>query len=212
MPTVTYLYQPNDIVYAVQSGSVKRGTVTKVDIVHTLTQPATITYQVRFDGSASTISLGESVLYPNCKATQGYQEVIFTSKIAPAGIAFNVAPNDGGSPALGPTVTILIDGVTYVVNSSLGINATFQDVLNELNTVIGPAGANVGLATINTGKIRITSNTKGELSIVELQDVGTGSPVLSYGYFSQMYRFSGIAAAVDGLAEGALEALGNSVC
>lgn len=212
MPTITYTYQPNEIVYAVQSNAVKRGTVTRVDIVHTLTQSATTTYQVRLDGTTTTSSFSENKLYPNCRATQGYQEVIFTSKIAPAGIAFNTAPNSGGSPALGPIVTILIDGVTYVVNSSLGINATFQDVLNEINAVIGTAGANVGLATINAGKIRITSNTKGELSTVEIQDVGTGSPALSYGYFSQMYRFSGIAAAVNGLAEGALEALGDSVC
>ena len=114
---------------------------------------------------------------------------------------------DGGPPKAF-TLTIAAGSGSPAVSTVV----TVQDILNNLNSVLTP----VADAHVVQNNIRVTSRSKGASSTVvitdgDLQGSPTGSP-LELPYFETLATFTGLGSPVEGIGDGALEALGSQVC
>lgn len=201
MPSVSYDFVPGQMVYVIDNGTIKSGSVVRVEaVVNSLS--TVVTYWVNINGQPLAFT-GD--VYENCKAVGGYQQVVFTGTLNAADIAIAA-----GSPLVGSTLeaSIVVDGGAPVALSLLVAGGeTFQDVLDNLNATL----TGVAVATLVDNNIRVTSLSTGTLSTVVITDGGTGSPV-PVPYFANLNTFTGLAASVAGLGSGALEALGTQVC
>lgn len=209
MSSVSHNYDVGDTVYYISSNSLKTGVVLKVSISIT-SSGTTINYVLRVGSNSQTVE--ESVLYGNCKAEGGYQDAVFTSSLSTSTV---VIPS--GSVYAGMTLTgaVIVDNgvpiaLSYSVPGSPVTSAvTVQDILNNLNNSLTPYAD----ATIYQNKIRIRSRSTGASSTVVINDGGSplGSP-LPNKYFDSMTKFTGLSSSVDGVGDGALEALSSTVC
>jgi hypothetical protein len=218
MPSVTYDFVPGQTVYVIVNNGINSGPVVEVVIKVQDGTPdvTTITYWVNVDSvlTAFTHDVADGAatdIFATCKGAEGYQDVVFTSTLSATGVAISASdPLATGSPTTTLEASVVIDGGSPIAlsltldGSPPGV--TFQDVLDNLNASLGL----VGTASLETNNIRITSATKGTSSTVVITDGGTGSPTTPY--FASLNTYTGLAASVAGVEEGALEALGDQIC
>ena len=199
MPSVSYDYIPNQVVWVITGSGVKSGTVTRVSI-EVLGTGTFVTYYVRLDGDRTETAFDESDVYGTCQASHGYQIVDFGG----TAVLTNPAYIPTGSP-LPATITssILVDNpVVFGTSTPLvgnGPTITFADIINGINGYLG------GYATafLEDGNIKIQSSTKGATSAIDITDVNL---------FNNLQGFVQINAAVPGDADGAMEAYASGVC
>jgi len=207
---INHDYTVGDTVHYIEDGAVKTGTVLKVEIT-VLSTGTTINYILQVGTDSVTIE--ESLLYGNCRAEGGYQDIVFTAALSSSTVVIPVGSTLAGSTLTG---SVSVDGGTPVALSYLvaGLGSPFlvdtavsvQDILTDLNGVLNPLAD----AFIYQNNIRIRSRTTGPSSTVLIED-GTGSP-LADKYFANLENFTGLAAPVVGLGDGAIEGLGNQIC
>ncbi len=212
MPSVTYDFVPGQTVYVIDSGTIKSGNVTEVTIEITSNVPGeeVITYWVNIDGQSKGYT--EDV-YDSCSAASGYDQEVYLNALTGSDIAVDVS-------LAGETLeaSVVIDGGTPIALSFTVVGGEmFQDVLDNLNQTMNPGSPltiTVAEATLVENNIRITSVTTGNMSIVDITDAGSGSPVGSPipTYFSRLNNHTGSAAKVDGNGPGAIEALQKQIC
>ena len=216
MPSVTYEFVPGQMVYVIDDGTVKSGTVTLVEI--TVDSSGTeITYWIQVNGDSSSTAFDEEDVFATCRSASGYQDAVYLTDLtgSPSDVAIDGSPlpiNLGspvgspiGSPALVLQADVLIDGTTTVTLSHVVVGGeTYAELVSEMNTQLGA----LATASLYQNNIRITSATKGSSSSIK---IGTGSPA-EENYFRFLNDFTGLAAPVDGLDEGAIEELGDRTC
>ena len=215
MPSVTYDYVPDQMVFVITDGTVRPGVVSLVDIEIDSTETV-ITYWILVDEELIATPFDQANVFASCRAAPGFQDVVYLTDLtgSPSLIAI-----DGGSPLLGgsppfPTVgsppiatlsaDVLIDGtIPVTLTHTIVGGETFADLITEMNTQMGGAA----VASLYQNNIRITSATTGTTSTVDILD---GSP--GEEYFRFLNGFTGLAAPIDGLDEGAIETLSNELC
>jgi hypothetical protein len=219
MASVTYDYIPDQTVYVILDGSVNVGVVSLVDI-EIDSDGVSITYWILVDGDAVATAFDEDKVFSSCRAAVGYQDAVYLTDIdgSPSSIAITAgsplvtgSPTPmGGSPlAVTLSADILIDGTTTVtLTHTVTGGETFADLVAEMNIQLGSAAT----AILYQNNIRIASTTKGASSSIQ---IGSGSPIGTppvENYFKYLNEFTGIAAPVLGLAEGAMETLSDQLC
>lgn len=210
MPSITYTFVPGQIVYVIDNGTVKSGTVStiEIDIANTET---IITYWILLDGELAATPFDEINVFASCRAAPGFQDVVFLNSLegSPSPVAVSGSPLPGipiGSPpVLTLTADILIDGtISKTLTHTVIGGEKFADLIAEINTQLGGDA----VASVYNNNIRITSATTGSSSSVL---IGSGSP-LAENYFKFLNNFTGLAAPTAGLNVGAVEALGSQLC
>ena len=194
MPSVTYDFVPNQVVWVVTGSGVKSGTVSRVEILAT-GAGVTVTYFIKLAGATTVTEFDETEVYANCQASEGYQTVNYSGGVASNSPAWS----DSGSPLTALTATVTFDTVNVVNLSVSGASLTFQQVVNSINGQIG----SYGVVTIEGGNLVFTSSTTGASSTVNIVDVDL---------FSSLNGFNYVDDAVDGNGSGAIEAYATSVC
>jgi hypothetical protein len=217
--SVGYNFQPTDSVFVIDDGTVKAGAVVEVEI-RVMSAITTIKYWILVESETVSRAFYEEDVFSSCRSAPGYQDAVYLTTLegSPSPVAIDalgspVVPLPGspaGSPPGSPapttySATVLVDGTTPVgISHVVAGGETFADLVAEMNTQLGA----LATATLYQNNIRITSATKGLASSISIVE---GSPTAD-NYFRLLNYFTGLAAQVDGLGEGAIEELGNRTC